>query len=189
MMNVLFAEDSLFYRNTPINTQCLIHQLNAGISFWVIEIITLILKYRHITKYRKAVSKPSRDKQLTMILFREFNSHMLTECKRTPTNIHSYVQDPTLNTTHKFTLRVRHTLIMQSTHHSICRHALVVLNKSDRTYLLIKLTLRERFKKVAACILKHTRLYNKHTLKSSFKNLHSYFLLKSSITFNKYWPY
>ena len=90
--------------------------------------------------------KALRNKELTMIIFRQFHRHMLTVCRRTLTDIHGNIQHPTLHASHQLALGKRRSLEMQATHHTITAHALVVLAELylvayQRLHFLFKLTL------------------------------------------------
>ena len=60
--------------------------------------------------------KALRNKELAMIILRQFHRHMLTVCWRTLTDIHGYIQYSPLHTSHQLALCKRRSLEMQATH-------------------------------------------------------------------------
>ena len=68
MFRILFAQDGLIHRNSPINTKRIIKNTDATIRLWMIKLIALILKNSSFAQYRKAMSKPLRDIKLTVVV-------------------------------------------------------------------------------------------------------------------------
>ena len=101
MLCILFRKISVFRRNAPIDTKRFIQDRDTTICLRVIEVITLILKYSSFRQHSKAMSKTLRNKELTMIIFCQFHSHMLTVCRRTLADIHGNIQHSTLHTSHQ----------------------------------------------------------------------------------------
>ena len=54
--------------------------------------------------------KALRNKELTMIIFRQFHRHMLTVCRRTLADIHGNIQHSTLHASHQLALGKRRSL-------------------------------------------------------------------------------
>ena len=99
---------------------------------------------------------------------------MLSVCRRTLANINSNIKYSTLHTAHKFTLSEWRTLEMQSAHHTIGAHALIILYKINLVHLLLKFTLRERLEEIATSIFKYSRLYDYNAINGSFNYVHYY---------------
>ena len=77
---------------------------------------------------------------------------------------------------------------MQSSHHAIRGHTFVVLDKvhfmpKNRHYFLIKLSLRERLKKIASFIAKNFWLNNQNSFYICFNYFHILPLQSSRINF------
>ena len=60
--------------------------------------------------------KTLRNKELAMIILRQFHRHMLTVCWRTLSDIHGNIQHSTLHASHQLALGKRRPLTMQATH-------------------------------------------------------------------------
>ena len=171
---VLFAQNCFRSRNLPIDAQFFISQLDTGFRLWRIEIVALVLEYRYITQYRKTVGKTSGNEQLPMVVVRQLHCHMLSESRRALSDIHYDIKYLSVGTPHQLALCIRHLLVMQSPHHPIGRHALIVLHETDRHHLLVKFPLRERFEEIPPFILEDTWLENHHPLYFCFDNFHLY---------------
>ena len=72
MFGILFTQNSMFGRNTPINAQRTVQNADTTVSFRMIEIITFILEDSRFTQDRKTMSKPLRNEELAMIIFCTF---------------------------------------------------------------------------------------------------------------------
>ena len=78
MLGILLAQDSVFRRNTPVNTQRIIQNADTTVRFRMIEVVTLVLEDGRFAQYGKAVRKTPRHKKLAMVFFRQFHSYMLS---------------------------------------------------------------------------------------------------------------
>ena len=125
MFRILLGKISVFRRNAPIDTKRFIQDRDTPISLRVIEVITLILKYSSFRQHSETMRKTLRNKELTMIIFRQFHRHMLTVCRRTLADIHGNIQHSTLHASHQLAMGKRRSLEMQATHHTINTHAIV----------------------------------------------------------------
>lgn len=107
MFGVFLAQKCFFRRYVPIYSKGLVNNRNTTIYFRMIEFITLILKHSCFTQYSKTMSKATRHKELAMIIFRQFHSHMLTISGTAFTNIHRNIKHGSFDTSNKFALRKR----------------------------------------------------------------------------------
>lgn len=121
--------------------------------------------------------KTLRNKELAMIIFRQFHRHMLTICRRTLTDIHGNIQHSTLHASHQLALCKRRSLKIQTTHHTIRAHALIVLAELHLVayqwlYFLFKLTFTKALEELASSISKQARLNDKHAFNISLYYVH-----------------
>ena len=112
-----------------------------------------------------------------MIIFSQFHRHMLAVCWRTFTDIHGNIQHSTLHASHQLALGKRRSLEMQTTHHTIRTHALVVLAELHLLayqwlYLLFKLSLARALEEIATSISKQARLNDEHAFNISLYYFH-----------------
>lgn len=92
MLGILFAQDSLLRRNSPVNTQRIVQNADASVCFRVIEIVALVLEDSRFTQYGKAVRKTPRHKKLAMVFFRQFHSYMLSVSRTSFADVYSHIQ-------------------------------------------------------------------------------------------------
>lgn len=64
MLQVLLTEYRLLHRYAPINAKRFILDIDAAISFRVIELVALVLEYGGFGENGKAVCKTTRDEKL-----------------------------------------------------------------------------------------------------------------------------
>ena len=119
MLQVLFAEYCFLHRYAPVNAKGFILDIDAAISFGMIEFVALVLEDGGFGENGEAMGESSWNKELTMIVFRQFHGHMLAKCRRSFTDVNGYVKDCALNAAHEFALGIWHSLIMQATHHAV----------------------------------------------------------------------
>src|SRR5574344_116060 len=103
------------------------------------------------------MGKSFRDEKLKIILSRQFHRHILTVSGTSFTDIYRYIQYLALYHTHQFALCERRLLEMKPSHHTVSGLTLIVLHKTYRPYLLIKITLGKGFKKIPSRVFKQVR--------------------------------
>jgi hypothetical protein len=119
MVLILLTQDSRLHRDAPINTKAFIGYRDATVCFGRIEIIALVLEYGCFTQYGKTVSEASGHKELTMILFGEFHSYVLTVSGTPLAYVYRNIEYRTLYATHQLALSERRTLEMQTAHYTV----------------------------------------------------------------------
>ena len=112
MLQVLLAEYRFLHRYAPVNTQGFVLDIDAAISLRMIEFVALVLEYGGFGEHGKAMSKATRDEELTMIVFCQFYCYMLAKCRRTLADVNGYVKHCDFNSAYKFALGIWHALIV-----------------------------------------------------------------------------
>ena len=135
-----------------------------------IEIVALVLEDGSLAQYGKA----SWNEELTMVILREFYSHMLAIGRQTFTDVNCYIEDGSLDASNQFALGEGRCLEMEASHHAIARHAFVVLHEIDFSHFLFKLSLREAFEKVASGIFEDFGLDDDNAFYFCFNYFHSW---------------
>ena len=64
MLQIFLAEYRLFYRYAPVNAKTFILDVDAAISFRVIELVALVLEDGGLWKYGKAMGEASWNEEL-----------------------------------------------------------------------------------------------------------------------------
>lgn len=85
----------------------------------MVEVVTLILENSCFAKYGEAMREAARYEELSVIVFSKLHSNVLAVCGRAFAYVHSHVKNGAFYATHKFALRIRRTLEMQSSHDTI----------------------------------------------------------------------
>ena len=145
MLCILLTKDS-FVCNTPVYSKTVIYYRYSTICVWMIELTELVLEYCRFTQNGKTMCEATGYEELAMIILSQLHCYMLAVSGATFTDVHSNVKHSTFDTTNQFALGKWWTLEMQPTHHTICAHALVVLNKmygvsKDWGYFFIEFSL------------------------------------------------
>ena len=77
MLCIFLREICVLCWDFPINTESVIENRNTSISFWMIEVITLVLEDCCFRKDGEAMSKALWNEELAMIVFCQLYCHML----------------------------------------------------------------------------------------------------------------
>ena len=138
------------------------------------------------------MSKTLRNKELTMIIFSQFHSHMLTISRGAFANIYCNIEYSAFYASHQLALGKRRSLEMQATHHTITAHTLIILAElylvaHQWLHLLFKLTLAEALEEIASSISKQARLNDEYAINISLYYFH--FLLFYLFTFLPFYLY
>ena len=125
------------------------------------------------------MSKALWDEELAMIIFCQLYSYMLTISWRALADIYCYIEDSTLYAAYQLALGIRWTLEVQTSHHAIAAHALIILAEvntmsQDWGYLLFKLSLAEALEEVATSITEEAWLYNEDAFNFCFYYIHCF---------------
>lgn len=169
---VLFATDCLLYGYSPVNVQGWVGQLDAAFRLWGVIVVALVLEHGGFREHRETVGKAVRDKELEVVLCRQFHSHMLAESGRPHAYVHSHIEHSSAHATDQFCLREWRPLEVQPTNHTVGRHALVVLNELDGCHFLLKLSLGEGFEEITAWVVKDAWLDNEQARYRGFDDVH-----------------
>ena len=128
----------------------------------MVELITLVLEHCRLAQHDETVGKALRNEELPVVVLGQFYRHVLAVCRRTFAYVNGYIKHFPLYAPHQFCLCERRTLEMQTAHHAVGRHALVVLNELHMTDFLIELSLREALEKITSCVLEYAWLDDDH---------------------------
>lgn len=109
----------MFCWNFPVNAERIVKNGYASVCFRMVEVVTLILENSSFAKYGEAMREATRYEELSVIVLCEFHSNVFAVCGRSFADVYSHVKYGTFYATHKFALRIRWTLEMQSSHDTI----------------------------------------------------------------------
>ena len=113
------------------------------------------------------MSKALGDEELAMIIFCQLYSYMLTISWRALADIYCNIEDSTLYAAYQLALGIRWTLEVQTSHHAIAAHALIILAEvntmsQDWGYLLFELWFAETLEQMATSITVEAWLKNEN---------------------------
>lgn len=109
-MPVFFRENDLLDRNTPVDTEGRIVPGDGAFMLGRIEIIAFVLEDHLVSQYAEAVGKASWNKKLEVILARQFYGYVLSEGRRSLTDVYGHIEHGTLNDPYQFALGKRRFL-------------------------------------------------------------------------------
>ena len=92
MLCVFLRQQSFICRNAPINGQAIIYDAYATISFWMVELVTLVLEYGRFAQHGKSVCEATGYKELAVIILGQFYSHMLAVSRTSFANVNSNIK-------------------------------------------------------------------------------------------------
>ena len=126
----------IFGRHNVLNVRKLqfkrgIENVYASLGLRVIELIAFVPEQRRIAQGQIAVGKALGNKELTVIVFRQFGADMLSVARGTDSHIHCIIHNSPLHTGNYLGLRIRRSLEMQPPEHTLAGLALIILDKDD----------------------------------------------------------
>lgn len=124
------------------------------------------------------MSKALWDEELAMIIFCQLYSYMLTISWRALADIYCNIEDSTLYAAYQLALGIRWTLEVQTLHHAIAAHALIILAKMNTMSqnwgnLLFKLSFAEALEEISSSIAEEAWLYNENAINFCFNYIHN----------------
>ena len=123
-----------------------------------VEAVALVLEDHLLAQHAEPVGEPSRDEELPVVVFGEFDRHVLAEGRRTSPDVHRHVQYGALDDPHELRLREWRLLEMQPPDDSVARPALVVLDEVHVGDFFLELSLGERLEEVPPVVPEDARL-------------------------------
>ena len=117
------------------------------------------------------------NEELAMIVFGKFYCYMLAISRGGFANIYCNIEHSTFYAAYQLALGIGRALEVQTSHHAIAAHGLVILAKvntvtQDRRDLLFKLSLAEALEEVAARVAEEAWLYNEDAFNICFDYIH-----------------
>ena len=182
MLRVLLAQYRVPGRNEPVNSKAAVKDADAPVRFGMVELIALVLEHRCLAQHGEPVGETFRDEELPVIILRQLHGHVLAVGRRAIPDVHGHVQHLAPNAPHQLGLRERRPLEVQSPHHAVARHALVVLHERHVTYFLVKLPLGIALEEIASRVLEDTWFDNDHAVNICLDYFHSAFNIPSSFS-------
>lgn len=182
MPGIFFTQDGMISRYAPVNAKAGIKDADAAVGFGVIKVVTFVLEDGFRTQDGKSVGKAAGNEELAVVVFCQFDCHMLAISGTSFADVNGHIQYSALHAAYQFALGERGTLEMQSAHDSVAGFAFIVLYKMNFSYFTVEILLRIRFEEITAVILKQTRLDNDHAFNLCGNYFHN--LLKVQITFS-----
>ncbi len=120
MFRIFFRKQSMFSRYYPINSKGIIYDADTSISLRMIELITFILEYSSLAEHSKTMSKATGHEELAVVVLGEQTGDVLTKGGAAVADVDGDVEDAAPNDTHKFCLRERGLLEMESADNTCC---------------------------------------------------------------------
>ena len=123
-----------------------------------VEAVALVLEDHLVAQHAEPVGETPRDEELPVVVFGEFDRHMLAEGRRASPDVHSHVEHGTPDDSHELRLREGRLLEMQAAYHSVARPALVVLDEVHVGDFFLELSLGERLEEIPPVVPEDARL-------------------------------
>ena len=158
--------------HAPVNVETLIQKRDACIRLGGLIVVAFVLEHRFFGENGKTVRKTAGDEELEVIVLTEFHGNVLTKGGTALTNVYGNIEDATAGAAHKFALRVGHSLIVQTAHHTARGARFVVLYKVNGTHEAVELLLRKGFKEIAAVVAKQSGFENDNVGNGRGMNYH-----------------
>ena len=80
MVLILLRQDQIPGRNLPVNAQGWIIPGNGALALGGVQVVAFVLEQCLVAQNNESVGKAAGDKELTVVISREFYSNVLAEC-------------------------------------------------------------------------------------------------------------
>ena len=77
MPGIFFTQDGMISRYAPVNAKAGIKDADAAVGFGVIKVVTFVLEDGFRTQDGKSVGKAAGNEELAVVVFCQFDCHML----------------------------------------------------------------------------------------------------------------
>ena len=151
----------------PVDAETIGEDADPSICLRGVEVGARILEHGRLAQHREAMGEATGHKERAMVVFGQFNRHMLAVGGRSLADIYCNIEDSTLYAAYQLALGIRWTLEVQTSHHAIAAHALIILAEvntmsQDWGYLLFELSFAETLEEMATSITEEAWLKNEN---------------------------
>ena len=158
MVFVLLREDHLIRRHLPIDIERGVGKEYSTVGFGVVELVAFISEDSRFAQHGETMRKALGDKELAVILFVEFDGEPLTECGTILAQIDRDIEDATTCAANELGLGVWWALEMETTHDTVGRTGLVVLDELGHDAGIVVALLVICLDEIPALVFIHLRL-------------------------------
>ncbi len=88
-LEVLFACQHVVLADRPVDVQVWIVESYRCLALWGIDVVHLVCEDGFLAQYEESVGKAAWDKELALVVFAQFHSHVFAEGRRALTYVDS----------------------------------------------------------------------------------------------------
>lgn len=179
------CDTRLIHMILPVNSKSGIVPTDPDLILWIVDIITLVEELGILLEREESMSKPSRNKELSLVLSWEDESLPFSECRRADTQIDYDIVDRACGDSYDFGLRLAR-LEVESSQYSFFGFWVIVLDELCLDSHFCELARGIGLHKKSPSISENLRFDDVAVGErcGSFSESHSYF-----IRFIRYCPY
>ena len=122
MLCVLITQNRLISGYHPIYSEGFVQYADASVGLWGVEVVALVLEDCCLAEDGKAVGKAFGDEELAVVVFGEFDRHVLAVGRAAPAYVNRHIEDFASDTPDEFALGVGRPLEVEPAHHSVGGH-------------------------------------------------------------------
>lgn len=169
MTGVFVAQEGLVGGDAPVDAEGLVQYADASVCLWGVEVVAFVLEDGCLAEDGKAVGEAFGHEELPVVVFGEFDCHVLTVGGAAFADIDRHIEDSAFDASDEFALGVGRPLEVEPAHHSVGGHRFVVLHESDvQPGLLLEFLGVEALEEVSAAVPEDHRLDDEHAFYGCF---------------------
>ena len=170
---VLVTQEGFVGGNAPVYAEAAVQYADASVGLWGVEVVAFVLEDRCLAEDGKAVGEAFGHEELAVVLFGEFDCHVLAVGRAAFADIHCHIEHPAPDAPDEFALGVGRPLEVEPAHHSVGGHRFIVLHEVYlQPGLLLELACVEALEEVSAGVPEDFGLDDEQTLYVCFYYFH-----------------
>lgn len=119
VLKVLVGQYGLVGRDSPVDSQTLIQNAYATVSFRVVELVAFVLEDRGLGQDGEAVGEALGNEELPVVFLRELHRDVLPVGRAAFADVHSDIQHGAAHTPHQLALGEGRALEVQAAHYPV----------------------------------------------------------------------
>ena len=122
MTGVFVAQEGFVGGDAPVDAEGFVQYADASVGLWGVEVVAFVLEDCRLAEDGKAVSKAFGHEELPVVVFGEFDCHVLAVGGAAFAYVNRHIEHFAFDAPDEFALGVGRPLEVEPAHHSVGGH-------------------------------------------------------------------